>query len=220
MNVKSIPRMQRGLPKKSPIPSVARVVAVSSAKGGVGKSTTAVNLAISLSRLGRKTGLLDTDLFGPSIPKMMNLCGKPFTTPNDKLIPLLNYGVECMSMGFLVDEKDPVVWRGMMVMKGLQDLIRNVAWNNLDMLVIDMPPGTGDTQLTLSQLVEIDGALIVSTPQDVAMADTLKGIAMFEKLNVPARKALKLDIGNGSKYEHLLLSKLWTPGAYLWPRWS
>jgi ATP-binding protein involved in chromosome partitioning len=178
--------MQRGLPTKQPIAGVKKVIVVSSGKGGVGKSTTAVNLALATAGLKRRVGILDADLFGPSIPSLMNLSGEPdLTDKGDRLVPLMNYGVQCMSMGFLVDKEAPVVWRGLMVMKALQQLLHQVAWNNLDYLFVDMPPGTGDVQLTLSQQVVVDGAVIVSTPQDIALIDAVKGSNMFKKVNVP-----------------------------------
>ncbi|CAO3613840.1 unnamed protein product [Cunninghamella echinulata] len=177
--------MQRGLPQKTSIKGVKKVVVVSSGKGGVGKSTTAVNLALATS-LKHRVGILDADIFGPSIPLLMNLNGEPnLTEKGDHLIPLINYGVQCMSMGFLVDKEAPIVWRGLMVMKALQQLLHQVAWDNLDYLFVDMPPGTGDVQLTLSQQVVIDGAIIVSTPQDIALTDAIKGTNMFKKVNVP-----------------------------------
>jgi ATP-binding protein involved in chromosome partitioning len=163
----SLPRMSRGLPTKRSIPNVKHIVAVASGKGGVGKSTTAgkslsiglfqVNLAVAASSLGFRSGILDADLFGPSIPKMMNLKGEPLVNDQNKMIPLLNYGVSCMSMGFLVPEDSAVVWRGLMVMKGLQQLMHEVQWPELDVLIIDMPPGTGDTQLTLCQQLNLNG---------------------------------------------------------------
>ncbi|KAJ3275267.1 hypothetical protein HDV01_000994 [Terramyces sp. JEL0728] len=182
--VRNVERMQRGLPKKRKIPGIQDVILVSSAKGGVGKSTTAVNLAVSLSNIGLKVGLLDADVFGPSIPKMMNLEGcEPLLSEENKLIPLNNHGISCMSIGFLVKEDAPVVWRGMMVMKSIQQLLWDVDWNNLDLLVIDLPPGTGDVQLTIQQQIEISGAVIVSTPQDIALVDAVKGINMFKKMD-------------------------------------
>ncbi|TPX69259.1 hypothetical protein SpCBS45565_g02531 [Spizellomyces sp. 'palustris'] len=196
-------RMARGLPTKSPIKGVKHVVAVASGKGGVGKSTTAgtythnyacaiasslisilVNLAVALASQNITTGLLDADLFGPSIPRMMNLNSTPETTPQNLLRPLTNYGVKCMSMGFLIDRDAPIVWRGLMVMKALEQLLRQVEWG-VDVLVVDMPPGTGDTQLTVSQSVVVDGAVIVSTPQDVALGDVRKGVNMFRKVGIP-----------------------------------
>lgn len=177
--------MSRGLPIKQRIPNVKRVILVSSAKGGVGKSTVSVNLALALQKLGKSTGILDVDIFGPSIPKLLNLSGEPRIADNGKLLPLSNYGLPSMSMGYLVAPENAVVWRGLMVMKALQQLLFEVDWPHLDYLVIDMPPGTGDTQLTISQQVKVDGAVIVSTPQDIALIDAVKGIAMFNKVNIP-----------------------------------
>ncbi|KAJ3254936.1 hypothetical protein HK103_006733 [Boothiomyces macroporosus] len=182
--VRNTERMQRGLPKKQKIPGVKDIILISSAKGGVGKSTTAVNVAVSMSNIGLKVGLLDADIFGPSIPKMMKLEGlEPLLSDKHKLVPLNNHGISCMSIGFLVKEDAPVVWRGMMVMKSIQQLLWDVDWNGLDLLVIDLPPGTGDVQLTIQQQVEISGAVIVSTPQDVALIDTVKGVNMFKKMD-------------------------------------
>ncbi|KAI9834044.1 MAG: hypothetical protein M1819_003329 [Sarea resinae] len=182
----NFPRMQRGLPKKAPIKSVRKVIAVSSAKGGVGKSTIAVNLALSFARRGLRSGVLDTDIFGPSIPTLLNLSGQePRLSENNQLIPLSNYGIKSMSMGYLVGDSSPVVWRGLMVMKALQQLLHEVEWGGLDILVLDLPPGTGDTQLTITQQIVLDGAVIVSTPQDIALKDAVKGINMFKKVEVP-----------------------------------
>ncbi|KAI8979407.1 P-loop containing nucleoside triphosphate hydrolase protein [Mycotypha africana] len=182
----TIPRAQRGLPKKMPIHNVKNVIVVASGKGGVGKSTTAVNIALAAAAFRQKVGILDADIFGPSIPKLMNLKGEPdLTEKGDRLVPLTNYGVKCMSMGFLVGEDAPVVWRGLMVMKALQQLLHQVEWGPLDLLVIDMPPGTGDVQLTISQQVVVNGAVIVSTPQDIALVDAIKGVNMFKKVDVP-----------------------------------
>ncbi|KAG9324999.1 hypothetical protein KVV02_000508 [Mortierella alpina] len=173
----TMPRMQRGLPQKMPIKGVKHIIAVASGKGGVGKSTTSVNLALAIAGMNKRVGLLDADIFGPSIPRLMNL--------KDRLVPLTNFGVKCMSMGFLVGEEAPVVWRGLMVMKALQQLLHQVEWGELDLLVIDMPPGTGDTQLTISQQIPLSGVVIVSTPQDIALIDARKGVNMFKKVNVP-----------------------------------
>ncbi|KAI9012996.1 P-loop containing nucleoside triphosphate hydrolase protein, partial [Gaertneriomyces semiglobifer] len=182
----TLPRMARGLPTKKPIEGVRHVIAVASGKGGVGKSTTAVNLAVALSHLNLRIGLLDADLFGPSIPTMLNLHNQnPTINEMNHLIPLQNYGIKTMSMGFLIPEEKPVVWRGLMVMKAMEQLLRQVDWSGLDILVVDMPPGTGDTQLTLTQNVPLDGAVIVSTPQDVALKDARKGVEMFKTVDVP-----------------------------------
>ncbi|CAH6720663.1 cytosolic Fe-S cluster assembly factor Cfd1p [[Candida] jaroonii] len=177
--------MSKGLPIKQKIPNVNRILLVSSGKGGVGKSTVSINFAMSLKKLGKKVGILDADLFGPSIPKLLNLNGEPRISDNGKLIPLSNYGLESMSMGYLIAPENPVVWRGLMVMKALQQLLYEVEWSKLDYLIIDMPPGTGDTQLTISQQLKVDGAVIVSTPQDIALIDAVKGISMFQKVNIP-----------------------------------
>ncbi|KAK3088170.1 hypothetical protein FSP39_015641, partial [Pinctada imbricata] len=181
------PAVSRGLPKRLPIAGVDNVIVVASGKGGVGKSTTAVNLALGLSanEHSKTVGLLDADIYGPSIPTMMNLHGEPELTNQNLMKPLENYGLKCMSMGFLVDEKSPIVWRGLMVMSAVQRLLRQVAWGPLDYLVVDMPPGTGDVQLSLSQNIPIDGAVIVSTPQDIALLDARRGTEMFRKVDVP-----------------------------------
>ncbi|KAK9451698.1 P-loop containing nucleoside triphosphate hydrolase protein [Limtongia smithiae] len=184
----TMPRIARGLPTKSKLPGVDKVIAVSSAKGGVGKSTVAVNLALGLAlRHQKRVGILDTDIFGPSVPKLLNLVGAdPGATPAGRLIPVQNYGIKAMSLGFLLPDQDsPVVWRGLMVMKALQQLLHDVEWGGLDILVLDMPPGTGDVQLTITQQVVVDGAVVVSTPQDIALIDAVKGINMFRKVDVP-----------------------------------
>lgn len=168
------------------LPQVRHVVAVASGKGGVGKSTVAVNLAVALAGLGARTGLLDADVFGPSIPLMMGTDEKPRLDESGAgLVPFERFGVRFMSLGFLVDKEAAVIWRGPMVMKAVSQLLADVRWGELDVLVVDMPPGTGDTQLTLSQKVRLAGAVIVTTPQDIALADAVKGIAMFRKVGVP-----------------------------------
>ncbi len=165
---------------------VKRVIAVSSGKGGVGKSTTAANLAVGLARLGLKVGLLDADVFGPSVPKLFALDQRPETTPDGKgMIPLEKYGVQLMSIGFLIAQDQAVVWRGPMVMSAISQLLRDVAWGELDILVVDMPPGTGDVQLSLAQNAQLSGAIVVSTPQDLALIDARRGISMFNQVNVP-----------------------------------
>lgn len=167
------------------LPTVAQVIAVASGKGGVGKSTTAANLAVALAQSGLKVGLLDADIFGPSAPRMMGLTARPEMTADRKLIPLQAHGVAVMSIGFLVAEDNAMIWRGPMVMGALEQLMRDVAWGPLDVMVIDMPPGTGDAQLTIAQRVPLAGAVIVSTPQDIALLDARRGIAMFRKVEVP-----------------------------------
>lgn len=185
-NGSAAPGPSKGLPIKQPIPNVKDIILVSSAKGGVGKSTVSVNTALALRKLGKKIGLLDADIFGPSIPRLMNLKGEPrLSQTTGKLLPLSNYGVQTMSMGYLVKDEQAVVWRGLMVMKAIQQLLFDVEWSPIDYLIIDMPPGTGDTQLSISQLLNISGALIVTTPQDIALIDAAKGITMFNKVNIP-----------------------------------
>lgn len=182
----AVPRMSRGLPIKQKIRGVGRIVLVSSAKGGVGKLTVAVNVAMALARQNKRVGILDADIFGPSVPRLMSLLGEPRMLAEGRLLPLANYGVETMSMGYLLPlEESAVVWRGLMVMKALQQLLFEVEWSPLDYLVVDMPPGTGDTQLTITQQLKVDGAIIVSTPQDIALIDAVKGITMFNKVGVP-----------------------------------
>ena len=160
------------------------VIAVASGKGGVGKSTTSINLALAFAAQGLKTGILDADIYGPSLPRLLGLNEKP-RTENNKLVPLSAWGLQAMSIGFLVDEDAPTIWRGPMVMSAVQQMLRDVAWEGLDVLVIDMPPGTGDAQLTLSQRADLAGAVIVSTPQDLALIDARKGLNMFRRVNVP-----------------------------------
>ena len=169
--------------KKNPIKGTKFTIMVSSAKGGVGKSTFAINLTFALQKKGKKVGLLDADIHGPSLPKMIGLNDKP-KTDGKFLFPLEKYGAQFMSLGFLVDEKTPMIWRGPMVISAIKTLTEKVAWKNLDYLVVDMPPGTGDTQLTFAQDVKIDGAIIVSTPQELALIDVQRGIQMFDKTKI------------------------------------
>ena len=161
------------------------IIAVASGKGGVGKSTFAVNIAVALGELGKKVGILDADIYGPSVPRMMGISGRPEASENKKLIPLESYGIKCMSIGFLVGVDTPTIWRGPMVMKALEQMFNGVEWGELDYLIIDLPPGTGDAQLTLAQSSKLSGSIIVSTPQDVALTDARKGINMFKRVNVP-----------------------------------
>ncbi|KAL4927024.1 Mrp/NBP35 family ATP-binding protein [Aspergillus undulatus] len=197
---------RRGLPEKRKIRDVKKVVAVSSAKGGVGKSTIAVNLALAFARRGIRTGILDTDIFGPSIPTLLNLSGEPRLDEKNCLIPLTNYGLKSMSMGYLLPSSSPIPtsspspetsharppmdptpisWRGLMVTKAMHQLLHSVSWGPLDVLFLDLPPGTGDVQLTINQEIILDGAVIVSTPQDIALRDAVRGIGMFQRMDVP-----------------------------------
>jgi ATP-binding protein involved in chromosome partitioning len=171
-------------PRSIAIPGVSNIVAVASGKGGVGKSTCCVNLALGLASLGWRIGILDADVFGPSLPRLLGLKAKP-ETQGRAIRPLVAYGVKAMSIGFLVEEEDAMIWRGPMVMSAIQQLLRDVLWGELDCLLVDMPPGTGDAQLTLAQNVPLAGAVIVSTPQDLALIDARRGIAMFKKVAVP-----------------------------------
>jgi len=171
-------------PRNIAIPGVSNIIAVASGKGGVGKSTCCVNLALGLAALGWRVGILDADVFGPSLPRLLGLKAKP-ETEGRSIRPLVAYGVRAMSIGFLVEEEDAMIWRGPMVMSAIQQLLRDVAWGKLDCLLVDMPPGTGDAQLTLAQNVPLAGAVIVSTPQDLALIDARRGIAMFNKVAVP-----------------------------------
>ena len=169
---------------RSPIKGTRSTIMVSSAKGGVGKSTVAVNLAFALQHLGLKIGILDADVYGPSLPKLLNLNEKPKSEDNKTIMPLEKFGVQCMSMGLLIDEQTPMMWRGPMVISAIKTMTQKVLWKDRDVIIIDMPPGTGDTQLTFVQEVKIDGAIIVSTPQDLALLDVKRGIQMFEKTGV------------------------------------
>ncbi len=164
---------------------VGAVIAVASGKGGVGKSTTAINIAMGLAAAGHKVGLLDADIYGPSMPRMMGISGRPVSSDGRTLDPLENFGVKVMSMGFLVEEDTPMIWRGPMVQSALEQMMRDVNWGELDVMVVDMPPGTGDIQLTMAQRVPLTGAVIVSTPQDIALLDARKGLNMFRKVEVP-----------------------------------
>src|SRR6188474_209232 len=182
----SAPRPAHPADKVQPgIPGVDAVIAVASGKGGVGKSTTAVNLALGLRDLGLKVGMLDADIYGPSLPKLLAIREKPQTIGGTRLKPIERYGLTVMSIGFLIEEETPMIWRGPMVMSALTQMLREVEWGTLDIMVVDMPPGTGDAQLTMAQQVPLKGAVIVSTPQDLALIDARRGIAMFRRVNVP-----------------------------------
>jgi ATP-binding protein involved in chromosome partitioning len=171
--------------KQSEIPGISAVIAVASGKGGVGKSTTAINLALGLRDLGLRVGLLDADIYGPSVPRLTGIHEKPQLNDDKKMIPLQRFGLAIMSIGFLVEEETAMIWRGPMVMSAITQMLRDVVWGTLDVLVVDMPPGTGDAQLTLAQNVPLKGAVIISTPQDLALIDARRGLAMFKKVNVP-----------------------------------
>ena len=181
----SAPKGAPGGPSPAGIPGVEAIIAVASGKGGVGKSTTAVNLALGLRDLGLKVGILDADIYGPSMPKLLAIREKPETIGGTRLKPIVRHGMPVMSIGFLIEEETPMIWRGPMVMSALTQMLREVEWGTLDVMVVDMPPGTGDAQLTMAQQVPLKGAVIVSTPQDLALIDARRGIAMFRRVNVP-----------------------------------
>jgi len=174
--------VQKGV---QPIQGVKNIVAVASGKGGVGKSTTTVNIALALAAEGARVGVLDADIYGPSMPRMLGISGKPESADGQSLEPMLNYGIQTMSIGFLVDDDTPMIWRGPMVTQALEQLFKDTRWKDVDYLVVDLPPGTGDVQLTLAQKIPVSGAVIVTTPQDIALLDARKGLKMFEKVNVP-----------------------------------
>jgi ATP-binding protein involved in chromosome partitioning len=185
------PRAGAAMPRATPretaagVPGVEAIIAVASGKGGVGKSTTAVNLALGLRDLGLRVGILDADIYGPSLPKLLAIRERPQTLGGTRLKPISRYGLTVMSIGFLVDEETPMIWRGPMVISALTQMLREVEWGALDVMVVDMPPGTGDAQLTMAQQVPLKGAVIVSTPQDLALIDARRGVAMFRRVNVP-----------------------------------
>jgi ATP-binding protein involved in chromosome partitioning len=172
-------------PADKRIPGVDHIIAVASGKGGVGKSTVSANLAVALAAAGKRVGLLDADVYGPSQPRMMGISGRPSSPDGKTILPLRNHGVTCMSIGFMVSESDAIIWRGPMLMGALQQLLGQVAWGRLDVLLVDLPPGTGDVQLTLSQKAEVTGAIVVSTPQDIALLDVRKALDMFRKTGTP-----------------------------------
>lgn len=168
-----------------PLPNVKNIVAVASGKGGVGKSTTSVNLALALAAEGATVGILDADIYGPSIPTMLGISGYPASEDGKTMMPKLSYGLQAISIGFLIDEDQPMIWRGPMVTNALQQLLKDTNWDDVDYLIIDLPPGTGDIQLTLAQQIPVSGAIIVTTPQDIALLDAQRGLGMFNKVNVP-----------------------------------
>ena len=170
---------------KNPIKGTRFTIAISSAKGGVGKSTFAMNFALALKAIGLKVGILDADIYGPSLPKMMSINEKPKSEDGKSMTPINQYGIQCMSIGFLVEKDTPMIWRGPMVTSAIKTFTQKVLWSDLDFIIVDMPPGTGDTQLTFAQEIKVDGAIIVSTPQEVALLDVKRGINMFDKLKVP-----------------------------------
>ncbi len=174
--------VQKGV---QPIQGVKNIVAVASGKGGVGKSTTTVNLALALAKEGASVAVLDADIYGPSMPRMLGISGKPESEDGQSLEPLVNYAIQTMSIGFLIDDDTPMIWRGPMVTQALEQLFKDTRWKDVDYLVVDLPPGTGDVQLTLAQKIPVSGAVIVTTPQDIALLDARKGLKMFEKVNVP-----------------------------------
>lgn len=174
--------VQKGI---QPIQGVKNIVAVASGKGGVGKSTTTVNLALALAKDGASVAVLDADIYGPSMPRMLGISGKPESADGQSLEPLVNYGIQTMSIGFLIDDDTPMIWRGPMVTQALEQLFKDTRWKDVDYLVVDLPPGTGDVQLTLAQKIPVSGAVVVTTPQDIALLDARKGLKMFEKVNVP-----------------------------------
>ena len=186
LNIKTILTVNRpNAPTIEGLPGVKSIIAVASGKGGVGKSTTTINLAFALQKLGYKVGVLDADIYGPSLPTLLGLNQKPSVTPDKRLIPLEKEGLKCLSIGFMIPEETAIVWRGPMIQGALQQLLKSVEWAPLDFLMVDMPPGTGDAHLTLTQQVKVNGVVIVSTPQDLALLDARKGINMFQKVSVP-----------------------------------
>ena len=194
---------------KLPISGVKKIIAVSSAKGGVGKSTIAVNLAIALKKLNYKVGILDADIYGPSIPQMLGISEKPKSEDGKNLIPISKYGLQCMSIGFLVDQDTAMIWRGPMVISAIKTFTSSVVWDNLDYLVIDLPPGTGDALLTFSQEILIDGVVVVSTPQEIALLDANRGIKMFQKMGVNILGIIEnmSSFKSGDGKEHFIFGK-------------
>jgi ATP-binding protein involved in chromosome partitioning len=167
------------------LPNIKNIIAIASGKGGVGKSTTAVNIALALAQTGARAGILDADIYGPSVPLMLGIQARPEVLPEKKMLPIMAHGIQSMSIGYLIDERTPMIWRGPMVSGALQQLLNDTVWDNLDYLIIDLPPGTGDIQLTLAQKIPVTGAVIVTTPQDLALLDARRAYEMFRKVNVP-----------------------------------
>jgi ATP-binding protein involved in chromosome partitioning len=195
--------------KKNKINSVKKIIAVSSGKGGVGKSTIAVNLAIALKNLNYNIGILDADIYGPSIPKMMGISEKPKSEDGINLIPIKKFNIQCMSIGFMVSEDTPMIWRGPMVASTIKTFVNKVLWDNIDFLIIDMPPGTGDALLTFTQEIDIDGAIIITTPQDIAVIDVKRGIEMFKRTNVKILGIIEnmVSFTSGDGVEHFIFGK-------------
>jgi ATP-binding protein involved in chromosome partitioning len=195
--------------KKNKINGVKKIIAISSGKGGVGKSTIAVNLAIALKNLKYNVGILDADIYGPSVPKMMGISEKPKSDDGLNLIPIKKFDIQCMSVGFMVSEETPMIWRGPMVASTIKTFVSKVLWNNVDFLIIDMPPGTGDALLTFSQEINIDGAVIVTTPQDIAIIDVKRGIEMFKRTNVKILGIIEnmTSFTSGDGVEHFIFGK-------------
>jgi ATP-binding protein involved in chromosome partitioning len=195
--------------KKNKINGVKKVIAISSGKGGVGKSTIAVNLAVAIKNLKYNVGILDADIYGPSIPKMMGISEKPKSEDGVNLIPIKKFDIQCMSIGFMVSEETPMIWRGPMVASTIKTFVNKVLWNNIDFLIIDMPPGTGDALLTFSQEIDIDGAVIITTPQNVAVIDVKRGIEMFKRTNVKILGIIEnmTSFKSGDGVEHFIFGK-------------
>ena len=195
--------------KKNKINGVKKIIAISSGKGGVGKSTIAVNLAVAIKNLKYNVGILDADIYGPSIPKMMGISEKPKSEDGVNLIPIKKFDIQCMSIGFMVSEETPMIWRGPMVASTIKTFVNKVLWNNIDFLIIDMPPGTGDALLTFSQEIDIDGAVIITTPQNVAVIDVKRGIEMFKRTNVKILGIIEnmTSFKSGDGVEHFIFGK-------------
>ncbi len=202
-------KAQKNPDKKFSI-NAKNIIAVASGKGGVGKSTFSVNLSVALKLIGLKVGLLDADIYGPSIPRMMNISKKPEMNENKKLVPIENFGIKCMSIGFILNNEEPTIWRGPMIMKALEQMFNGVEWGDLDYLIIDLPPGTGDAQLTLAQNAKLSGSIVISTPQEIALTDARKGIRMFNKVDVEILgivENMSYFLCNNCNEKHFIFSK-------------